>query len=96
MKTLFISRSIIFAITSLTPSSTKSPTTSGANGVNSNERNARMNLLKCKNGCILMHDTTTDAYWLVTQICGKPTRLFAGGSRDKADRTFNHYAKREG
>lgn len=54
-----------------------------------------MNLLKCKNGCILMHDTTTDAYWLVTQICGKPARIFAGGSRDKADRTFSHYAKRE-
>lgn len=54
-----------------------------------------MHLLKCKAGCILMHDTITDAYWLVTQICGKATRLFAGESRDKADRTFDHYTKKE-
>ena len=54
-----------------------------------------MNLLKCKAGCLLMFDTNTEAFWLVTQICGKPTRLFAGGSRDKADRTFDHYTKKE-
>ena len=54
-----------------------------------------MNLLKCKNGSLLMIDTTTECYWLVTQICGKPTRLFAGGTPEKADRTFNHYAKME-
>ena len=52
-----------------------------------------MKLLKCKNGAILMFDGETGAYWLVTSICGKPTRLFAGGTPEKANNTFKHYAK---
>lgn len=54
-----------------------------------------MNLLKCKNGAMLIHESETETYWVITQICGKPTRLFAGGTLDKANNTFRHYAKGE-
>ena len=52
-----------------------------------------MKLLKCKNGAILLHDCVTGAYWVVTLICGNPARLFAGGTPEKANNTFNYYAK---
>ena len=53
-----------------------------------------MKLLKCKNGAMLMFDTSTEAYWLVTEICGTPSRLFAGGHYDKAIATFNYYSRK--
>lgn len=52
-----------------------------------------MKLLKCKNGAMLLHDGETGAYWVVTEICGRPVKLFAGGTPDKANSTFRHYAK---
>ena len=52
-----------------------------------------MKLLKCKNGAILILDSEAGAYWVITSICGNPTRLFAGGTLEKANNTFNYYAK---
>lgn len=52
-----------------------------------------MKLLKCKNGAILLLDGETATYWVVTEICGNPTRLFAGATPEKAHNTFNYYAK---
>lgn len=54
-----------------------------------------MQLLKCKNGAILILDGETGAYWVITSICGNPTRLFAGGTPEKANNTFNYYANGE-
>lgn len=54
-----------------------------------------MNLLKCKNGAMLIHDGHTNTYWVVTEICGNPYRLFAGGTYEKGCNTFNYYAKGE-
>ena len=39
-----------------------------------------MKLLRCKNGAILLLDGETGAYWVVTEICGRPVRLFAGAT----------------
>lgn len=52
-----------------------------------------MKLLKCKNGAILILDGETGAYWIVTEICGRPYRLFAGATPEGANKTFNYYAK---
>ena len=52
-----------------------------------------MKLLKCKNGAILLHDGMTGAYWVVTEICGRPYKLFAGGTPEKANNTFKYYSK---
>ena len=52
-----------------------------------------MKLLKCRNGAILFLDGETGAYWVVTDICGSPAKLFAGATPEKANGTFTHYAK---
>lgn len=52
-----------------------------------------MKLLKCKNGAMLIHDGEAGAYWVIAEICGKPSRLFAGGTPEKADSTFNYYSR---
>ena len=52
-----------------------------------------MKLLRCKNGAILLLDGETGAYWVVTEICCRPVRLFAGATPDKANNTFRHYSK---
>lgn len=51
-----------------------------------------MKFLKCKNGAILLHDET-GAYWVVTEICGHPYKLFAGETPEKANNTFKYYSK---
>lgn len=52
-----------------------------------------MKFLRCKNGAILIHDCETGAYWVITEICGKPARLFAGATPEKAFNTFNYYSR---
>ena len=52
-----------------------------------------MQLLKCKNGAMLILDGETSAYWVITSICGNPARLFAGATPEEANGTFTHYAK---
>ncbi len=52
-----------------------------------------MQLLKCKNGAILILDSEAGAYWVITSICSNPTRLFAGGTPEKANNTFNYYSR---
>ena len=54
-----------------------------------------MNLLKCKDGAILLHDGETGAYWVVTEICGRPVKLFAGATPETANKTFIDYTKGE-
>lgn len=56
-------------------------------------RDLAMKLLKCKNGAMLIHEGDTGTYWVITQICGKPVRLFAGGTPEKANDTFKYYSK---
>ena len=53
-----------------------------------------INLLKCKNGAILLHDASTSTYWVIAPICGKATRLFAGADIEKANNTFKFYSRK--
>lgn len=50
-----------------------------------------MNITKCNNGYLLLHDVEAEAYWLVTEICGKASRLFAGTEREGAEEFFKKY-----
>jgi len=40
-------------------------------------------------------DTGDMGFWIVTRINDRRVRLFAGGHRDKAERTYAHYVRQE-
>ena len=53
-----------------------------------------MQLLKCKNGVVLMHEAETQTYWVIAPICEHAVKLFAGADIDKANNTFKYYSRK--
>ena len=53
-----------------------------------------MQLLKCKNGVVLMHECETQTYWVIAPICDHAVKLFAGADIEKATNTFKYYSRK--
>lgn len=51
-----------------------------------------MQLLKCENGVVLIHEADTQTYWVIAPICNHAVKLFAGADIDQAITTFKHYS----